>query len=262
MFRYFKLYSYFVRFSFSKAMEFRLDFFFRIIMDCVYYAVNMGFYSVLFGHTGKIGDWSLEQVYVFAGGYFVLDALMMTVFSTNMWWLPNLVNKGDLDYYLVKPVSSLFFLSVREFAANSFMNLVIAVGIWIWAISNYQGEWSFHILLIYILLILNGTFIYFLLQLLSILPVFWTHSAHGFTDLFYSLQSFMERPHKIFDGWLRRILMSVLPYSLMASVPAAYFFQEISYSMVIYLFSVSLIFFLLILFIWNLALKNYSSASS
>ena len=30
---------------------------------------------------------------------------------------------------MVRPVSSLFFLSVREFAANSFFNLVLAIGV-------------------------------------------------------------------------------------------------------------------------------------
>ena len=45
-----------------------------------------------------------------------------------MWWLPMLINRGDLDYYLVRPVSTLFFVSFRDFAANSFVNLVIATG--------------------------------------------------------------------------------------------------------------------------------------
>ena len=33
MIRYLRLYGYFLRFSFSRAMEFRFDFFFRIFMD-------------------------------------------------------------------------------------------------------------------------------------------------------------------------------------------------------------------------------------
>ena len=38
--RYLRLYLYFLRFSFSRAMEFRLDFYFRILMDVAFYVVN------------------------------------------------------------------------------------------------------------------------------------------------------------------------------------------------------------------------------
>ena len=64
----------------------------------------------------------------------------MTVFANNMWWLPIAVNRGDLDYYLVRPVSSLFFLSLREFAANSFLNLLLATGILVWALARYPAS--------------------------------------------------------------------------------------------------------------------------
>ena len=43
MTRYLRLYAYFLRFSFSRALEFRVDFFFRVIMDTAFYAVNLGF---------------------------------------------------------------------------------------------------------------------------------------------------------------------------------------------------------------------------
>jgi rhomboid protease GluP len=42
--RYLTLYLYFLRFSFSRALEFRVDFLFRVVMDVVYYAVNIAFF--------------------------------------------------------------------------------------------------------------------------------------------------------------------------------------------------------------------------
>ena len=44
MIRYLRLYGCFLRFSFSRAMEFRLDFFFRVLMDVVWNLVNLGFF--------------------------------------------------------------------------------------------------------------------------------------------------------------------------------------------------------------------------
>ena len=119
MHRYLRLYGYFLQFSFSRALEFRLDFFFRIGMDILWNVTYVAFFTVLFLHTGMLGGWNYDQVLVFMGALFVADALMMTVFANNMWWLPVFVNRGDLDYHLVRPVSSLFFLSLRDFAARA-----------------------------------------------------------------------------------------------------------------------------------------------
>ena len=121
--RYLRLYACFLRFSFSRAMEFRLDFYFRIVMDGVWYAVNLAFFLAIYRHTALLGGWTEDQVIVFAAGVFVADGVHMTVFSNNMWWFPVLVNRGDLDYHLVRPVSSLFFVSLRDFAANSFVSM-------------------------------------------------------------------------------------------------------------------------------------------
>ena len=63
--RYLTLYAHFLRFSFSRAMEFRLNFFFRVVMDVVYYVVNLAFFTVIYQHTTLLGGWTLDQVYVF-----------------------------------------------------------------------------------------------------------------------------------------------------------------------------------------------------
>ena len=53
--RYLRLYLHFVRFSFSRAFEFRVDFWFRVVMDCAFYAVNLAFFTLLYGQTPTIG---------------------------------------------------------------------------------------------------------------------------------------------------------------------------------------------------------------
>lgn len=262
MSRYIRLYLHFLQFSFSKAMEFRLDFTFRIVMDVIYYFVNIGLYKILFLHTGLIAGWTQEQMMVFVASYLVVDALNMTIFSTNMWWLPYYINRGELDYYLIRPVSPLFFLSLREFSANSFVNLLIAFGIFAWSIATYSQPWTLLQLLGLIALLINGMLIYYCIQMLMILPVFWTQSARGFVDLFYTLGLAMERPDRIFRGWLRVVFTFILPFALIASFPARSFIDGMNAEMLIHISVVTVIFWMIVKFVWNRGLRNYSSASS
>jgi len=262
MWRYLRLYAYFVRFAFSRAMEFRADFFFRIVMDTVFYAVHIGFFKLIFLHTPSLAGWKEAEVIVFVSGFFVVDALIMTLFSNNLWWLPQLINRGDLDYYLVRPVSSLFFVSFRDFAANSFMNLLIACGILGWAIWNYAAPLSTASVALYLVMLLVGAMLYFSIQMLLLLPVFWTHSGEGFRAIGWQLGNFMGQPDRIFTGWTRRVLVTVVPAAVVASFPARLLLEGFQWSVLLHMLGVSLAFWILLIWLWNRALKNYSSASS
>ena len=262
MIRYLTLYMHFLRFSFSKAMEFRVDFFFRILMDIIYYLVNILFFKVLYLHTPMLAGWDEQQIMIFVSSYIMVDAISMTVFSSNMWWLPFLINKGELDFHLIRPVSPLFFLSFKEFSANSFMNLIIAVAIFIYSLATYTQPYTMGEVLLLIALIINGTLIYYCCQMLMILPVFWTQSSKGFMDLFFSMGIAMERPDRIFKGWLRVLFTVFLPFALIASFPARLFIEKFDWMTFLHLASVSCALWGVMLFIWRKGLRAYSSASS
>jgi len=262
MWRYVRLYAYLLRFSFSRAMEFRIDFFFRIGMDMLWNAMYLAFFTVIFLHTGMLGGWNYDQVLVFVGVLFVTDAFQMTVFSNNMWWFPIHVNKGDLDYYLVRPVSSLFFVSLKEFAANSFVNLLIACGILTWALARYPGPIPVGMVAILALLIALGVTINYMMNMLFLIPVFWLHNAEGLKTLFWNLSSTGDRPHGIYKGWVRRVLTTVLPFALVSSYPVEGLFGGKPAATLLHMGAVALFGALAVGAFWRVGLRAYSSASS
>lgn len=260
--RYFKLYLHFLRFSFSRAMEFRLDFFFRVVMDCFIYLVQFSFFHILYLNTDSLAGWDINQMRIFIAGFIFIDALKMTVFANNCWWFPIYINRGDLDYYLTKPVSTLFFLSLREFAANSFLNLIIASSILYWAFAVYPFELSSWKIFLFILLLINGTLIFFMLNMIFLLSVFWTQSPRGFGDLFISVSDAIERPDRVFRGFIRKLFLYILPFSIMASFPARVLFEENISFLILTISGVSVSTFLIFIGLWKLGLRDYSSASS
>lgn len=259
---YLHLYGHFLRFSFSRALEFRVDFFFRIVMDLAFYVVQFVFFTVLYEHTELLGGWNIDQIYVFVGGVFVVDALHMTLFSNNMWWLPIYVNRGDLDYYLVRPVSSLFFLSLREFAANSFVNLAAALSFTTWAIWRYPAPYGADDVARYALLILLGSLIYYLVRMVFIIPVFWLHSSRGLDELSWSMNKLSDRPHQIYHPWLRWTLLTFLPVAFTSSVPAHAFFEAPDAAGWLHMAAVTAGLGAFVIWFWQRGLRAYSSASS
>ncbi|MBI3534918.1 MAG: ABC-2 family transporter protein [Deltaproteobacteria bacterium] len=262
MLRYLRLFLYFVRFSISRALEFRFDFTFRIVMDCVYYFVNIYFYKILFIHSLQIAGWSEPQMMIFISGYLLIDALNMTLFSNNTWAIPILVNRGDLDYYMLRPVSTFFFISLRDFAANSFINLLITIGIMTWSFAHYPVSLPAINIVLYLVFIINGLFLYHAMNMLFIIPVFWTHSVFGFREVFWGFVRVLERPDQIYDGWIRKLFTFILPFCLMASFPAKLLFESLNSLVIIHIIFVTSMFWGLVMLLWHLALRHYSSASS
>lgn len=260
--RYTRLYGHFVKFSIGKAFEFRFDFYMRIIMDLCYYAVSISFYKILYIHTSSLGGWNESQVMIFVSGYLIVDAINMTIFTNNLWMMPQLINKGDLDYYLVRPVSSLFFVSLRDFATNSFINLVFALGIFGWALSQYDPFPGIGQVLLYLLLLFNGAVIFFTLNAMANLITFWTHAPRGFGDVVWTLNKFAERPDSIFRGMTRKVLVFILPFAVISSFPARIILEGVDGLLILHMFAISALFLGLLNFVWNRGLRSYSSASS
>ena len=260
--RYLALYAACVRFSFQRALEFRLDFFFRVFMDGLWYAMNLAFFEILHRHTPLLGGWDAAQVRVFAAGVFVADAIHMTFFSNNAWMFPTLVNRGDLDYHLLRPVSTLFFVSVREFAVNSFLNLLLATGILAWALATYPEPLAVDRLLLYGLLLLVGAFLHYVVMFLFLVPVFWMQGGAGLRELFWVTDRFVGRPDGLFRGWVRRMLVSVLPFALVVSFPTRALFEADPWPRVLHLAGATVLAFGALLWTWRRGLAAYGSASS
>lgn len=262
MLRYARLYAYFLRFSFSRAMEFRFDFFFRIVMDVVWYVVNLAFFRTLYLHTDLLGGWSREQMVVFLATLFLADALNMSIFANNMWWFPVFVNRGDLDYYLTRPVSSLFFLSLRDFAANSFVNLVMTVAFLGWVLGTYPAPLPAGNLACYGAMVVLGLLVHYLLQLVFLVPVFWMHQGAGLREISWALNRYSHYPDGIFHGWARRLLTGILPFALIASFPTRALFAAEPLPLLGHMVAVVAGLGVVASALWARGLRSYSSASS
>lgn len=262
MLRYLRLYVQFLQFSFSRAMEFRLDFYFRIVMDVIYYAVNIAFFKLIYLHAPTLAGWTEPQTMLFVSLYLLVDAVHMTVFINNIWQMPSLINGGGLDYYLTRPVSSLFFVSLRDFSANSFVNLIMASGIFVWALSLNLDVLNPGSFLLLFALFLNGALLHFLINMIYVIPVFWTHSARGFADAAHIFTPFMERPDRLFTGGMRVFTTVILPLSLIASFPARLFLEGFDLGTFLHLVAVTAAFIVIVLFLWGRGLRAYASASS
>ena len=94
------------------------------------------------------------------------------------------------------------------------------------------------------------------------MPVFWLHTNRGLAMVFFSMGKLAERPDRIYTGWTRKILLTVLPLCWIASVPADVLFTGLTAERALELALVLAGAFTTVLLVWSRALRGYVSASS
>lgn len=258
--RYLRIYLNFLRFAASKALQFRSELLFRVLMDVFFYSVFLGFYEILYSHTEKIGYWTRPQALIFVSGYLVVDALQMTFFADMYFSFTQLYRQGGLDHYLTKPISSWFFVGFRYINFGSLLNVAIAVSILIWAILQFPGSLSWQAYLVYALMLSASAILYFLLIFAMLMSVFWTESTEGPMSIYFECVNFASRPHHIFKGVIKGLLMTVVPFSVFASIPAQALFDNIGWWSVLHELAVVGCFLGFNLWLWQKGLERYGSA--
>lgn len=258
--RYLRIYLNFMRFAASRAMQFRAELGFRIGMDVVFYAIFLGFYKIIYSHTPSLGGWTEEQALIFVSGFMVVDALQMTFFADMYHSFQVLYRQGALDHYLTKPISSWFFVGFRYINFASLANVLISGSILTWAIVHYQGTLHWWAICVYLLLLICAAFLYFLVLFSLLMVVFWWENADAMMAVYFEGVNFASRPHHIFKGFVRGLLMTLVPFSVFASVPAQALFEQVGWMSALHVVLVVLLFLGINLTVWNLGLKRYASS--
>jgi ABC-2 type transport system permease protein len=139
---------------------------------------------------------------------------------------------------------------------------VIAFVVVVWAMQAHFELWSWPLFVSYLLLLFNGALLHYLVNIATVLPMFWTQSPDGYSQVAFTMQRVMERPDRIFSGPVRVIFTTVLPFGLMASFPARLILEDFHWPVLAHLVGVSAILWIAVILFWNRALRIYSSASS
>ena len=122
--RYFFLWKSFFSNSLTRDMEFKANFIGGIIVDFIFYGTHFFFFSIIFSYVDSLLEFTQHDVMIFLIITFLSDTFMMMFFSGNLMKLNQLIIKGDLDFFLLKPISSQL-VSFRYVKSYTIISIII-----------------------------------------------------------------------------------------------------------------------------------------
>ncbi len=249
--------------SVAREMGFKANFLLWIVVEALWFALQLSFFAVIYSHTDRIADWSKWQVVLLIGTAHFIQQIFQAFFLTNMTQLSELVRTGKLDFMLLLPVNTRFVVSLRQVDLGGFVNATLALGVIGYALRQMGLMPGPAQIALFALLVVAGILIHYSLMLLLASVSFWTVRAQGIVWGYYSLFNIARYPDAAFRGLFKIVFTFAVPMLLIANVPARVMAGTLTApgTMLLVLgmcascFAVSEIG-------WRIALRNYTSASS
>src|SRR5882724_9815901 len=261
--RYLTIYAALWKNSIVREMGFKANFLLWIVVEMLWFALQLSFMFVIYSHTDRIGTWSKWQVVMLLGASHFIQQIFTAIFLTNCTQLSELIRTGKLDFMLLLPVNTRFMISFRQVDLGGFVNAASAVAVMIYAGRQLHLSPGWGQITGFALLAAVGIVIHYSLMFLLASVSFWTVRAQGIVWGYYNLFNIARMPDEAFQGLFKAVFTFAIPMLLVSNVPARLLVGKLtSLIPLVILLSLSVICYVLSEWGWRTALRHYTSASS
>ena len=262
--KYLAVYGVMLRNSLVREMSFKLNFVLWMVVEALWFVGQLVFIGVIFSHVERIGDWTKWQMVLLVGTHQIISQIFQAFFYVNVTNIPELVRTGKLDFVLLQPVDGQFMTSLRRFGLDSLVNALVGVGIVIYSLVQLRVTPGIGQILLYIVTVCLGVTIHYAIMFGLASVSFWIIRAQGLMWGYYNIINLARYPDAVFKGVMKFVFSWLVPVIVVTNVPTRVLTQasETPWLLIVHLLCVSVLMLLLSRFVWRIASRRYSSAST
>ena len=261
--RYAGIYAALWRNSVVREMGFKSNFLLWIVVELLWFGLQLSFIGVVYLHTDHIATWTKWQVVLLVGASHFIQQIFQAVFLSNLIQFSELVRTGRLDFMLLLPMNARFLVSLRVVDLGGFVNAASALAVMGYAARQLHLTPSAAQVAGFLLLSVAGVLIHYSLMFLLASVAFWTVRAQGIIWGYYSLFNIARLPDAAFKGFFKAFFTFAIPMLLVANVPAKLLLHTIqSPWSILLLAGMGVVCFALSELFWRFSLRHYTSASA
>lgn len=247
--------------SLQLDLEYRVSFVIHGLTSLLAVGAGLAVIYAVFEQGSAVGGWSFPEVLVLLGVFSIAEGLMEIVLVTSLGKISEHVKLGSMDYMLLKPVNLQFLISVRSWNLWGFPDLLIGIGIVIYGMAANETL-TLPNLVLFVALLLPGMLVLYAVTATIAVTAFWSVQAGGAIYILYSMVGAGRFPVTVYPAVLRIFFTFVLPIAFVTTVPASAAIGRLDWTMALGSLLAAAIALGISAFIWRLAARSYTSASS
>lgn len=260
--RYPRLWLRFAATAFMNEAEYRFNFLVGVAERFAQVAIAVLSVLIMFRFTRQVAGWSAAQVLLLVGLYRVVEGLLNLQIAPNMIALSGYIQNGDMDFLLLRPISSQFLVSCRLMTLPEIVNVLIGLSLAVFAAHSAGLHVSIVGLVAAVGFCLCGLILLYALWFFTVTWSFWLVKVDTLDTLFYSAFEAARYPVDFFKGAIRALLTFVIPVAFATTFPVEALRGSIDLRLLLAGLVMSVLGLLATHLFWDHAVRHYSSASS
>ena len=263
----FQLYFRLIQISLLSRMQYRANFIIGILGLVFWNVVNLGLIGVMVTRFKSLNRWTLWEM-VFLYCLWILGHSLYGLFFSQTTQMEDYLIEGTFDQFLIRPASPLIQLLGRELQYVEIADMLIGLTGIILAYVQLGLDWGGWQWSFFVIAVFSGAVIELSFNLIVACSAFWTGRSRGsffIVNQFYGLVQ--QYPIDIFGKAFRVIVTGLIPVAFMNYYPALLLLgkqERLGSAWWLSCMSplVALLLVGIVLMLWRLALRQYSSSGS
>lgn len=258
--RYWRILRLFWATAIAAELEYRLNFLIATLGSLGSLLGSL-FSLFLFYRTGyQFAGWTWQEAMLVVGMFTFLQGISQTFLAPNLNRIVEQVQQGTLDYVLLKPINSQFWLSTRMISPWGLPDLMIGIGILVYmgsqiGLSPQRYLWALFPIACGVLILYS---LWFMLGATSI----WFVKIYNVTEVLRGFLDAGRYPIVAYPAVYRFFFTFIVPVTFLTTVPAEILLGRSPIGWVIGAAGLGIMLLLLSNLVWRFALGFYTSASS
>lgn len=219
--RWWRSYRLLLAAAWRSQFQYRANLLVMLVAGAAYQGIGLAFIWAVVARFGAIGGWSLSDI-AFVYGVRLAGHGLFVVFAGQIFLLDTLIQEGEFDRYMTRPVGVLTQLLTRFVYLPQLGDLLSGIAILVVAATSVSVAWNPLTVGYVVLAVLAGAMIEAALQILVAsfaFRRFYTRSLRAAMDDVFT--NFAGYPVKIFPALARLLLTFVIPLAFLAYFPSS-----------------------------------------
>lgn len=200
-------------------LEYKADFWIGIVGVALTHAAGLVFIGALFSRVPEVEGWSLWEV-AFLYALSIIPRGLVEILCDGQWRLRLLVNHGEFDRLLVRPISPALQVITQISSIHGFGSVVLGSTILLRATTELNLSWSVWQYVFLAATLLGSVILIGSINFATNCIAFWEPSASSaFPFLVQNFAEFAKFPTTLYDRFVQILITWVLPFAFVSYYP-------------------------------------------
>lgn len=262
MLRYFRLIWLFTRLSVQDSTAYRADFFAHVFVTFFHFVAELVGLWTIFSNTTSLNGWNVFEMVALLGVFRCMNGIIGFLIAPNMRLIMDDVREGKLDFVLIKPVNSQFFVSFRRVIIWRVADILLGLVLIVVASTRLAETMTPGKVVLFVGMLSAGAVIIYSFWLMLATLAFWLTRVNNMEMVFWNVFEAGRYPVQIYRPSIRALLTYVVPLAFITTFPAAALVGKERFSGLLLALLFAAGSFLAASSFWRYGLRNYSGASA